>query len=105
VGRTSRVRAHKSRMGYGWDFCPRLIHQGIWRAVTFDPRPEVFPVVRLTDGVGTVEVEGEVVLRVESPELWWPNGLGAQRLYRAGDFDVGFRTIEDRKSTRLNSSH
>ena len=45
VGRTSRVRVHKSRMGYGWDFCPRIIHQGIWRPVTLhdrqphDPRP------------------------------------------------------------------
>ena len=37
VGRTSRVRVHKSRMGYGWDFCPRLVHQGIWRPV--DARP------------------------------------------------------------------
>ena len=39
VGRTSRVRVHKSRMGYGWDFCPRLVHQGIWRPVTLDPPP------------------------------------------------------------------
>ncbi|HEU5055693.1 MAG TPA: glycoside hydrolase family 2 TIM barrel-domain containing protein, partial [Kofleriaceae bacterium] len=30
VGRTARVRIHKSRMGYGWDFCPRMVHQGIW---------------------------------------------------------------------------
>jgi beta-mannosidase len=34
LGRTSRVRVHKSRMSYGWDFCPRLIHQGIWQSVT-----------------------------------------------------------------------
>ena len=27
--------------------------------------------------------DGDVVLRVERPELWWPNGLGEQRLYRA----------------------
>jgi beta-mannosidase len=33
VGRTSRVRVHKPRLGYGWDFCPRLVHQGIWRSV------------------------------------------------------------------------
>lgn len=33
LGRTSRVRVHKSRMSYGWDFCPRLVHQGIWRPV------------------------------------------------------------------------
>ena len=37
VGETSRVRVHKSRMGYGWDFCPRLVHQGIWRPVTLGP--------------------------------------------------------------------
>jgi beta-mannosidase len=36
VGRTSRVRIHKSRMSYGWDFCPRLVHQGIWRPVTLE---------------------------------------------------------------------
>jgi beta-mannosidase len=33
VGHTSAVRAHKSRMGYGWDFCPRLVHQGLWGPV------------------------------------------------------------------------
>jgi beta-mannosidase len=94
VGRTSRVRVHKSRMGYGWDFCPRLVHQGIWRPVELDPPRKVFPLVVLEDGVGTVEVDGEVVLRVEAPELWWPNEMGEQRLYRVGDFSVGFRTIE-----------
>jgi beta-mannosidase len=95
VGHTSRVRVHKPRMNYGWDFCPRMIHQGIWRPVV-DASPESFPVVRLADGVGTVEIDGEVALRVESPELWWPNGMGEQRLYRCRDFEVGFRTIEVR---------
>ncbi len=94
VGRTSRVRVHKSRMGYGWDFCPRIVHQGIWRPVTLDPPRERFPLVTLEEGVGTVELDGEIVLRVESPELWWPNGMGEQRLYRAGDYLVGFRTVE-----------
>jgi beta-mannosidase len=94
VGRTSRVRVHKSRMGYGWDFCPRLVHQGIWRSVTMNPPRDAFPRVRLEHGIGIVEVDGETVLRVDSPELWWPNGLGPQRLYRAGEFNVGFRTIE-----------
>ena len=93
VGRTSRVRVHKPRMNYGWDFCPRLVHQGIWRSVTLDPAPGAAPRVRLEDGIGTVEMDGEVVLRIESPELWWPNGMGAQRLYRAGAFNVGFRAI------------
>ena len=34
VGRTSRVRIHKSRMSYGWDFCPRMIHLGLWDDVS-----------------------------------------------------------------------
>ncbi|KAF4407712.1 glycoside hydrolase family 2 protein [Streptomyces lycii] len=36
VGRTDRVRTHKSRMTYGWDFCPRMVHQGIWKPVTLE---------------------------------------------------------------------
>ncbi|HEX3805943.1 MAG TPA: glycoside hydrolase family 2 TIM barrel-domain containing protein, partial [Gaiellaceae bacterium] len=94
VGRTSHVRVHKPRMNYGWDFCPRLVHQGIWRPVALVDAPERFPVVSLNDGVGTVEIDDEVVLRVEQPELWWPNGLGEQRLYEADGFQVGFRTLE-----------
>jgi beta-mannosidase len=94
VGKTSRVRVHKSRMGYGWDFCPRLVHQGIWRSVTHDPAPERFPRVTLEEGVGRVEIDGELVLEVEQPELWWPNGSGEQRLYDAAGFRVGFRTVE-----------
>ena len=96
VGVTSRVRVHKSRMGYGWDFCPRMIHQGIWRPVVEGAAPEAFPRARLADGVGTVEADGEVVLRIESPELWWPNGLGDQRLYDVPELgiSVGFRTVE-----------
>jgi beta-mannosidase len=98
VGRTSRVRVHKSRMGYGWDFCPRIVHQGIWRSVSLVDRPERFPRVTLTDGIGTVEVDGDVILRVDRPELWWPNGMGAQRLYPVEldgrELHVGFRTLE-----------
>ena len=46
VGVTSRVRVHKPRMNYGWDFCPRLVHQGIWRPVHLGPpieRPPARP--------------------------------------------------------------
>ena len=45
TGRTSRVRIHKSRMTYGWDFCPRMIHQGIWQPVSL----EIAGHVRITD--------------------------------------------------------
>jgi beta-mannosidase len=33
VGKSSMVRTHKTRMNYWWDFCPRMIHQGIWDEV------------------------------------------------------------------------
>ncbi|PYI53528.1 glycoside hydrolase family 2 protein [Paenibacillus flagellatus] len=36
VGRTSKVRTHKSRMTYWWDFCPRMIHLGIWDDVCLE---------------------------------------------------------------------
>lgn len=98
VGRTSEVRVHKSRMGYGWDFCPRLVHQGIWQTVRLHDGPLEPPVrVLLEEGVGVVESGGETV-RVEAPELWWPNGMGEQRLYDVHvggrDVAVGFRTVE-----------
>jgi beta-mannosidase len=91
VGRTSRVRVHKPRMNYGWDFCPRLVHQGIWRPVG---DPTRFPHVTYDGTVGRAELDGRLLLEVESPELWWPNGMGEQRLYDAGDWRVGFRTVE-----------
>jgi beta-mannosidase len=64
VGRTSRVRAHKARMNYGWDFCPRLVHQGIWRSVALvdgpdEPRERAEPRVEL-DGYRLL-VDGEPV--------------------------------------------
>ena len=33
VGDTARVRRHRARMNEGWDFCPRIPHQGLWRPV------------------------------------------------------------------------
>jgi beta-mannosidase len=98
VGKTSRVRVHKSRMGYGWDFCPRLVHQGIWRSVG---APRSVPVVSYADKTGRVELDGELLLEVDEPELWWPNGSGEQRLYDAGEFEVGFRTVELRDDYTL----
>jgi beta-mannosidase len=101
VGRTSRVQVHKPRMSYGWDFCPRLVHQGIWRSVTLGATPERFPLVRLENGVGTVEIDGAEALRIDDPVLWWPNGMGAQHLYEIHGFQVGFRTVELRDGYTL----
>lgn len=45
VGRTSLVRTQKTRMNYWWDFCPRLVHLGIWDGV----RLEISGAVRIED--------------------------------------------------------
>src|SRR5215208_6509358 len=45
VGRTSRVQTVKTRMNYWWDFCPRMVHLGIWDDVYL----EVTGSVRLED--------------------------------------------------------
>ncbi|MFE5291865.1 glycoside hydrolase family 2 TIM barrel-domain containing protein [Isoptericola sp. NPDC056618] len=36
MGRTSLVRTRKSRMGYWWDFCPRMVNLGLWDTVALD---------------------------------------------------------------------
>ena len=124
VGRTDRVRVHKSRMTYGWDFCPRMIHQGVWKPVVLDvtgPLRLAGATVRtsttedltagrmrvraeLTADVGGVlraeirdpdgalvarsavpvapgDRDAVLVLTVDRPRLWWPNGHGDQPLY------------------------
>lgn len=129
MGRTSLVRSRKSRMGYWWDFCPRMVNLGIWDAVRLEVTDririeEVWPQPRLApDGetaivdvdvdldatvAETVGVELAVIdeaggrvtatssadvvagrqtvrlsVRVPRAALWWPNGHGAQPLYRA----------------------
>lgn len=45
IGETRRVRTHKSRMTYWWDFCPRLIQLGIWDDVFL----EICDAVRIQD--------------------------------------------------------
>jgi len=61
VSKTSRVKSHKSRMTYWWDFCPRMIHQGIWDDVYLEATgpvrvEDVFVRPRLGAGVATVDV-------------------------------------------------
>jgi beta-mannosidase len=45
VGRTSRVKTLKTRMNYWWDFCPRMVHLGIWDDVYL----EVSGLIRIED--------------------------------------------------------
>jgi beta-mannosidase len=127
VGRTSAVRTHKSRMTYWWDFCPRMVHIGIWDEVYLEVtdtvriedvfvRPILAPdfqhadldVAIALDALQsesvdielTVRLEGEIQAQqrishsinqgksslranipLEQPQLWYPNGYGAQPLY------------------------
>lgn len=69
VGHTAAVTVHKSRMGYGWDFCPRLVQQGLWRPVrlrTTGPMriADVWARPRLVGSAGRVAVRIEVDGRV-----------------------------------------
>lgn len=128
VSKTRYVRTHKSRMTYWWDFCPRMIHQGIWDRVYLDATGEariedVFVRPTLSEDFTSADVHvavktkggsalgidvvltrdgrevarastqaeadragqsaSEMTLRIDSPELWWPNGAGAQPMYEA----------------------
>jgi beta-mannosidase len=70
VGRTDRVRVHGPRMGYGWDFCPRLVHQGIWRGVRLEAGTALIdslwvrPVVSDDLATATVHVSGRLHMMV-----------------------------------------
>ncbi|RPJ50094.1 MAG: hypothetical protein EHM21_05710, partial [Chloroflexi bacterium] len=127
IGYTSRVSTQKARMNYWWDFCPRMVHLGIWQDVylrvsgsarieevhvqpelsadlqraeidvhcrldvpdNFETRlvvrlrkageEAVIQEERLSFGLG--QQDGVIRLSLERPELWWPNGSGAQPLY------------------------
>lgn len=111
VGFTAKVAVHKARMTYGWDFCPRLVHQGIWQQVSIEltgparitdvavstqlladraqlevdvtlDAPGNDVVLSLMDADGELVATGTDVLTVENPRLWWPNGYGDPHLYR-----------------------
>ncbi len=61
VGHTARVTVHKSRMGYGWDFCPRMVQQGLWAPA----RLRVTGPVRLVDVWARTSPDGRVTVRTD----------------------------------------
>lgn len=99
----------KAHCMFGWDWGPRLPDAGIWRDISLvtasrltdfhirqDHRGDgsVWLTVQLgqngngsaaillTHPDGTVcALENGTPFRVENPQLWWPNGYGAQPLY------------------------
>jgi beta-mannosidase len=103
TGRTSRVRIDKSRMTYGWDFCPRMIHQGIWQPVTLEvcglarirdvwARPVIAPDLRYARVLVQIDLDlaanGPVAL---SAELTGLPGIDA-RVAGTVELEAGRRT-------------
>ncbi|SFI76116.1 beta-mannosidase [Paenibacillus sp. UNC496MF] len=71
VSKTAYVRTHKSRMTYWWDFCPRMIHQGIWDEVYLDVSgpaaiEDVYVRPVLADDCARADVEVETALSVSA---------------------------------------
>ena len=125
VGYTSQTFTQKSRFGYKWDFATRLVDLGLYDIVYLDISDEPLEDVHIRYlGDGKVQVtaknkglkarlcyQGEVVaeatseqcaegckllLQVEEPKLWWPNGYGEQPLY-----DLTLQTTDDEKTYRI----
>src|SRR5215207_6573066 len=76
VGRTSRVKTVKTRMNYWWDFCPRMIHLGIWDDVYLEVsgpvriadvfvRPQLSDGFRRADLFVTMEVDSVISATVD----------------------------------------
>jgi beta-mannosidase len=120
LGDTALVGHWKPRFTYWWDFSARLVPQGIWQDVWLEAVDGLGEVtvaadadsvtvtapdgaqVTVLDPSGTaVATGGPGTLPVADPQLWWPNGFGAQPLYTVrvelGDEiverRVGFRTL------------
>lgn len=120
-----RAFVRKAAYMSGWDWGPRLVSCGIWQPVSlleFDARIVSFTVFQEPAGSGfrvwsETRIEGDTTfetnfdgqvftgdfdIKVEEPELWWPNGEGVAHLYQAHarlpnghtiEKPVGLRTI------------
>ncbi len=82
VGRSSLVRTHKTRMNYWWDFCPRLVHLGLWD----DVRLQVS---------GDVRIEDVFVRPRLSADLSEATLHVAVRLSAAGEQELGLEVAVD----------
>ena len=74
VGRSSLVRTHKTRMNYWWDFCPRLVHLGLWDDVTLNVTgpvriENVFVRPQLNEDFSQATVEVSVTLSGVSDQM------------------------------------
>lgn len=123
-----RAFVRKAQYMYGWDWGPRLVSAGIWRPVALLEHagrlldvlveqahlPDGAVELRIwsdVDGAGRVEHSVEGVagvfgdgdsVHLERPELWWPAGLGAQRLLEVTSrFRDAEARVLDERTTRI----
>lgn len=109
-----RAFVRKAQYMFAWDWGPRLVSAGVWRDVALHEhksrildvyvRQEHLPggdvelslhgevegdghVLHLVEGIDSPIADGQSV-RLRRPELWWPAGLGGQRMYRVESFLV-----------------
>lgn len=73
VGKTSLVYTHKSRMTYWWDFCPRMVHQGIWQDVYLQVTGEAV----IKDWLIETDLVSEEEAKV-SVQVWTENAAGCE---------------------------
>ncbi len=109
-----RAFLRKAQYMFAWDWGPRLTSAGIWRGVslleytarivdvhviqkhlegggvelTFESQVDgAGHVFHLVEGVDAPVADGQSV-KLREPELWWPVGLGEQKLYEVQSFLV-----------------
>ncbi len=69
LGYTSEVAHLKSRFSYKWDFCPRLVHIGLWKPVfLWVTGTSWIDDVLVRTHIGTEGVEAHVTITVESEQ-------------------------------------
>jgi beta-mannosidase len=103
VGRSSRVRTHKSRMTYWWDFCPRMVHVGLWDDVTLrfsgDVRlDDVYVRPRLDDALQRADVDVTLALDARTAQV----ALAVEVVIRDGDAVVSRLTAVRRAGAGAN---
>jgi beta-mannosidase len=97
----NRVFTRKAPYQSGWDWGPKLVTCGVYNPVKLVAWNDFYVIdiqliqKELTDEKGVIEAIVTTTnciisetFEVEKPERWWPNGLGAQKMY---DFEVKVR--------------
>ncbi|MCQ6559363.1 glycoside hydrolase family 2 protein [Paenibacillus mendelii] len=104
LGRTDEVDHLKSRFGYKWDFCPRLVHIGLWKKVGLKISDWCsldhvgYEAVPTADGAGLLKVNAVVesinsgLVRLEA-ELYDPDGKPVGSELYEGTVNPGLQTI------------